>query len=224
MCGRFTLHASAQDVLEAFGVADGPALGARYNIAPSQAVAAVRQTPDSGRRRLDLLRWGLVPSWAKDLKIGYKMINARAETVADKASFRVALRRRRCLIPADGFYEWRRAGDAKQPYLIRRHDRRPFAFAGLWERWQGPDGDAVESCTIITTTPNELMARIHHRMPVILAPGDHELWLDTAVQDANRVRPLLRPCSPADWTAHPVSTRVNRPANDDARLLEPVDV
>jgi putative SOS response-associated peptidase YedK len=194
----------------------------RYNIAPTQDVLAVRAA-EGGQREAAMLRWGLVPSWAKELQSGAPLINARAETVAEKPAFRTALRRRRCLIPADGFYEWQQSGAArgkKQPYYIHRRDERPFAFAGLWERWTAKDSPppeqfAIESCTIVTTAANATLAPLHDRMPVVLAEGDYALWLDPALQDAAAVVPLLAPCDDEELIAEPVSTHVNRVANDD---------
>jgi putative SOS response-associated peptidase YedK len=167
------------------------------------------------------MRWGLIPSWADDPKIGYKLINARAETVAGKPAFRNAFRQRHCLIPADGFYEWHAAGTkAKQPWHIRRKDGRPFAFAGLWEHWNAPESPPVESCTIITTDANEVVRPIHDRMPVILDPADYAAWLDP--RDPTIAQELLRPCPAEVMTAFPVSSMVNNPKNEDPRCLEAV--
>jgi len=223
MCGRFTLRAPASVVAEQFGVLDAEPLRPRYNIAPTQPVAVVRRGPKStdAPRQLVMLRWGLVPSWAKDPKIGNRLINARAETVAEKPAFRSALRRRRCLVAADGFYEWRQAGKARQPYFIHLVDDRPFAFAGLWELWEGPDHTVLETCALITTEANALMASIHDRMPVILSPDDYALWLDPAIQDPKELQPLLRPYPSEAMAAHPVSTHVNNPRNDDPRCVAP---
>ncbi len=218
MCGRFTLTTPVEMVAEVFDAEAGPRLSPRYNIAPTQDVAAVRT--DGGRRQLVLLRWGLVPFWAKDPAIGSRMINARAETVGEKPAFRAALRKRRCLMPADGFYEWRRAGSVKQPMLIRRADRAPFAMAALWERWEKGDGPALESCTIITTEPNEMMRPIHDRMPVILSAASYAEWLDPGVEDHERLVRLLVPCPAGELRADPVSTHVNNPRNDDPRCWE----
>jgi putative SOS response-associated peptidase YedK len=187
-------------------------LSPRYNIAPTQAVAVVRA--GEGGRRLDGLRWGLIPSWAKDEALGDRMINARAETLAEKPAFRSAFRARRCLIVADGFYEWRKVGGRKQPHCIAFRDRRPFGFAGLWERWEGGADGPVESCTIVTTSANEVVAPIHDRMPVILDPMEFTLWLDPGVTDTSRVADLLRPYAPDLLEAYPVSLLVNNPAND----------
>jgi putative SOS response-associated peptidase YedK len=229
MCGRFTLATAPEVLAEHFDLDEIPDLRPRYNIAPTQNVPAVRLIIEDGQRRqrrqrrLHLLRWGLIPSWAKDRSIGNRMINARSETAADKPSFCRALRRRRCLVVADGFYEWQRQGRARQPYLIRMRDRRPFGIAGLWEQWVSPDGEAIESCTLLTTTPNELVGQIHDRMPVILHPKDYDLWLDPQTQDPAALKDLLRPC-PADvLEAFPVSTRVNSPALDDPGCIEPLD-
>jgi putative SOS response-associated peptidase YedK len=210
------------EIATAFDLPDQPELPFRYNIAPTQEVAAVRMEPDSGQRELGLLHWGLIPSWAKDKKIASKLINARAETVAEKPSFRSAFTKRRCLILADGFYEWQKLeGGKKQPHYIHRQDDMPFAFAGLWESWNG-EGEAVESCTIITTSANEVMQPLHDRMPVILSGKDYDLWLDPAFKDKAALQELLKPC-PVDWLeAYPVSTRVNSPKHDEAACLERV--
>jgi len=223
MCGRFTLRAPASTVAEQFNLFDVAEYRPRFNIAPTQPVAVVRIAPesDAAGRQLAWLRWGLVPSWAKDPAIGNSLINARAETVAEKPAFRAALRRRRCLVVADGFYEWQRTGSRKQPYFIRLRDDRPFAFAGLWESWEGPDHSALETCTLITTAPNELMEPIHNRMPVILAPGDYDRWLDPAIQGPEQLRPLLKPYSGGEMVAWAVSTHVNSPRNDDPQCIAP---
>ncbi len=221
MCGRFTLTTTAEDLANCFELSQPLGLAPRYNIAPTQQVAAVRAVvEDGGERRLLLLRWGLVPSWARDLRVGNRMINARAETASQKPAFRSAFRARRCLVPADGFFEWRRRGKQRQPHYIQMRDGRPFAFAGLWERWVDPEtGQVVESCTLLTTTPNELVETIHDRMPVILQPGDYDRWLDPQVNDPAQLEPLLRPFPADEMTAFPVSTRVNSPRNDDPACI-----
>jgi putative SOS response-associated peptidase YedK len=211
-----------QVIAEVFGLDDVPELSPRFNIAPTQAVAAVRARAGGGRE-LVALTWGLIPSWSKDRAIGSRMINARAETVGEKPAFRAALRARRCLILADGFYEWQKLGARKQPHHIRMRDGRPFAFAGLWERWTPPDGDPVESCTIITTVPNEIVAPIHDRMPVILAPAELDLWLDPGVRDPAVAAGLLRPHPAGDMVAYPVSLRVNSPGADDPSCVVPLN-
>jgi putative SOS response-associated peptidase YedK len=217
-------------VRRVFGFAERPNLAPRVNIAPSQEVAAVRLGPgEAGRggRHFVWLRWGLVPSWAKDPGIGNRMINARAETVAEKPAFRAAFRARRCLLLADGFYEWKTESGRKQPYRITLADAGPFAFAGLWERWADPQGGArggatIESCTIITTVANPRLKAIHPRMPVILDPAAVEPWLDPETPGAE-ARALLRPY-PAEALIHyRVSPRLNSPANDDPALIEPLD-
>lgn len=222
MCGRFTLTTPIETLVETFQLSSVPEDSApRYNIAPTQSVAAVL-TDEEEHRHLAWLRWGLIPAWAKDPSIGNRMINARAETMAEKPAFRVALQRRRCLVLADGFYEWQRVEGGKQPIYIRMADGRPFAFAGLWERWRASDGSSLDSCTILTTGPNELVRPIHDRMPVILPPEAYDLWLDPTVRSAEPLLPLLRPYRAGVMTAFPVSPLVNNPANDDPRCIEPL--
>ena len=222
MCGRFTLRSPASVAAEHFAVFEMPPFVPRFNVAPSQPVAVVRQTSEQPGRELVWLRWGLVPGWAKDPAVGNRMINARSETVAGKPAFRAAMRRRRCLVAADGFYEWQRTGKRKQPYFIHMRDDRPFAFASLWESWEGPDHSYLESCTILTTEPNDLMRPIHDRMPVILAPDDYAQWLDTKLQDPEPLLPLLKPYPDDEMAAHPISTLVNSPRNDTAKCIEPL--
>ena len=216
MCGRFTLRTPAAELTKFFHFLRESKLTPRYNIAPTQPVLAVRAGDDG--REAGFLKWGLIPKWAKDPSIGARMINARAETVAEKTSFRAAFKRRRCLIPADGFYEWKRVGKVKQPYLITLHNERPFAFAGLWERWQGIDGAAVDSCTIITTEANDLVRGIHARMPVILSRDAEETWLFGSSVDAQRA---LVPYPHTSMRTFPVSRRLNSPSHDDPTVLEP---
>lgn len=190
-----------------------------YNIAPGQNILAVRQ--QAGRREAVLLRWGLIPSWAKEQSIGNRMINARAEGIAHKPAFRQPFRQQRCLIPADGFYEWRREGNRKQPYYIHRRDDQPMMFAGLWSRWKDPEHhERIESCTIITGEPNELLAPIHDRMPVILDPTGYDPWLES--NDLALLEGLLSPLPAQLLEAHPVSAAVNRPAHDGPQLIEPL--
>lgn len=221
MCGRFTLRTNSASLADQFG-GDLPFdLPLRYNIAPTQPVATVRIGPEDAGRQWQMVRWGLIPSWAKEASIGSRMINARAETVADKPAFRGALRRRRCLVPADGYYEWQKTGKSKQPYYIRLRDDRPFAMAGLWERWIPPEtGEPVETCTIITTDANELTRPIHDRMPVMLHAADYGLWLDPQMQNPDPLRRLLRPFDAHAMRADPVDTYVNSPRNDDPRCIE----
>jgi putative SOS response-associated peptidase YedK len=221
MCGRFTLTVSARVLGELFDVPEPAGLSPRYNIAPTQQVLVAR-TVEAGRE-LAGVRWGLVPHWADDPSIGNRMINARGETVATKPAFRSAVKHRRCLIPADGFYEWKRVGAGKQPHLIRFADRRTFVFAGLWERWQPRDGGApVDSCTIVTTTPNVLLRDIHDRMPVILPTAAFGDWLLPEPLELPRLEELLRPFPPDEMEAVPVSRRVNSPANDDPSCIDPL--
>ena len=218
MCGRFTLFQPPEVLAEVFQLAEVPPWEPQYNIAPSQLVPTVLTSPEQSNQRFQLLRWGLIPSWAKDPKMGARLINARAETVTEKPSFRAAFRRRRCLLLADGFYEWQRQERKKQPFYFRLQNGEPFAFAGLRERWEAPDGEVIESCTILTTTASQLMSPIHDRMPVILAPKDYDLWLDPAVQKPELLQQLLRPYSEA-MTAYPVSTKVNNPANNSLECV-----
>lgn len=220
MCGRYQLHTPVAILQQAFRFSQRPNLEPRYNIAPTQSVPIVRRTTGD-ELELAMVRWGLVPFWAKELSVGARMINARAERVATAPSFRAAFKARRCLVPADGFYEWRKVEDAKrkQPYVIRRRDRQPFAFAGLWESWKGPDGP-VETCTIITTQANATLASLHERMPVILEAADHERWLDPGKPAA---ADLLKPAADDLLEVFPVSTRVNYVANEGADLIEPIN-
>jgi putative SOS response-associated peptidase YedK len=224
MCGRYANYTSFKELAKYFGVPEITVPeNPRYNIAPTQDVAAVRMSPEGEGRELAMLRWGLIPHWAKDPAIGSKTFNARAETVAEKPSFREPFKRRRCLIPADGFYEWRRRGDRKQPHYFYMSDGEPFAFAGLWDSWRNQDGEGeqVESCTIITTTPNELLSSYHDRMPVILKEADYDLWLDADVSKPALLTPLLRPV-PADlMSSHPVSLLVNGVRTDEPSCIEP---
>ena len=223
MCGRFTLTDPDQDLAVQFNLPEIPDMQPRYNIAPTQPVAVVRVPPESMVREMALLHWGLIPFWAKDPKIGNRMINARSETVAEKPAFRAAFRRRRCLVVADGFYEWQKQNDGKQPFYIRRRDARPFAFAGLWEFWKGGDETVIESCTLLTTTPNELLRPLHNRMPVILQPKDYDLWLDPEMQEPDALKPLLLSYPSEQMDAYPVSRFVNSPKNDDPRCIEPLE-
>ena len=221
MCGRFSLFSPGELISRHFGVTIDHDLDPRYNIAPTQPVAAVRLTQDSAAREFTYLTWGLIPSWAKDPKIGSRMINARSETAAEKPSFRAAFKRRRCLIPATGFYEWQRLGERKQPMFIHAADGNPFGLAGLWEIWHSPDGSVVHSCTILTTEPNELMAPIHNRMPVIIEPEDYSMWLDPGPSPQDALH-LMRPYPAQMMEAYPVSTAVNNPRNENPQCIEPI--
>ena len=222
MCGRFTQTASPEVIAQQFAITNPPLFTPRYNIAPSQPIAAIRIDSDTPTGTLVMLRWGLIPSWAKDPKIGNQCINAKAETVAEKPSFRSAFKKRRCLIAATGFYEWQVQSHAKQPMWIGLKSQRPFAFAGLWEQWTPADGEPLETCTIITTEPNDLMAPIHNRMPVILAPTVYNQWLDPTFQQTEPLKALLRPYPSEELLVYAVSTLVNNPCHDAPQCLEPV--
>jgi putative SOS response-associated peptidase YedK len=226
MCGRF-VSASSPDEIARYFDAEAPEalLEPSYNVAPTNDVYAVLS--DGGVRRLDAFHWGLVPIWAKDPRQGAKMINARAETLASKNAYKPAFKRRRCLIPADGFYEWKKipGQKTKQPHFIHQPDGEPLAFAGLWEVWRGPDrqGDPLRSCTIVTTSANETMQPLHDRMPVILPASAWDQWLDPANDDLETLGKLLVPAPPEVIVTHPVSTEVNSVRNKGAELIEPVD-
>lgn len=225
MCGRYTQSQSAEMIAQIFRVDHVPVLTPRYNIAPTQSVATILQSSTSTNRQFKFLHWGLIPSWAKDKKMGARLINARAETVAEKPSFRSAFRQRRCLVVADGFYEWQQQEEKKQkqPFYFHLSDQRPFAFAGLWEHWEDKDsGEEIESCTLITTEANELMQNIHHRMPVILDPKNYDLWLDTEVKNSELLQPLLHPYPTEEMTAYPVSKTVNKASNDTAECINSI--
>jgi putative SOS response-associated peptidase YedK len=220
MCGRFALHHPAAEVTEHFGVEQlAIELTPRYNIAPSQPVAVVRQRQG---RSLGTCKWGLVPSWARDPKIGNRMINARAETLAEKPSYKSALKRRRCLIPASGFYEWRKEGEERIPTYIHAQDESPLALAGLWEEWRPPEGETLQTCTILTTGANAFMAPIHSRMPVILSPSAWEQWLDPKAQELEPLLALLQPLAGDALASHAVGRQVNRVSCDEPSCTLPV--
>lgn len=218
MCGRFTQYSSPQRYAELFGVSSELPHNARYNVTPGTDILACRSTME-GSRELVPLHWGLVPSWSKGPDKRYSMINARAETVASKPAYRAPFRRHRCLIPADGFYEWHEE-HGKQPYYIHRADNRPLAFAGLWDHWDNGAGGHIESCTIIVCEVNRLMRRIHERMPVILAADLFDAWLES--EDTDYLQSLLKPDEITDLEMYPVSREVNYPKNDNAGLLQPL--
>jgi putative SOS response-associated peptidase YedK len=218
VCGRYELHAHPAAIALAFGLGVPPAVVPRYNIAPTQQVPIVRRAADSLNELVEV-RWGLVPRWAKNPAIGVRMINARAETAAEKRAFRNAFRRHRCLLPADGFYEWKTLASGKQPVHVGMKDRQPFGLAGLYERWLAADGTVLDTCTIVTTGANALLRPLHDRMPVIIAPADHARWLDPANE---AVTDLLVPYPADAMTWHPVSSRVNAVRNDDPSLIEPL--
>ena len=217
MCGRFTLSQPINAIASAFNIAQIPPLEPRYNIAPTQLISSILSAP-GGEKQLQMLRWGLIPSWAKDAKISAKLINARAETVSEKPSFKAAFKRRRCLIVADGFYEWQRQEKKKQPYYFRLQNAQLFAFAGLWEQWKSPDEDIINSCTILTTEANDLLRPIHDRIPVILESKNYELWLDSEAQQP-QLQQLLRPYQADLMTSCTVSTKVNNPKNNTPECI-----
>ncbi|KYC42185.1 hypothetical protein WA1_19565 [Scytonema hofmannii PCC 7110] len=221
MCGRFTLSQSATALAESFHVEISD-LEAKYNIAPTQMVSAVLYNQTSDRRELQQLQWGLIPSWAKDPRMGAKLINARAETVAEKPAFRSAFKRRRCLIVADGFYEWQQSEGKKQPFYFRLQNGEAFGFASLWEEWRSPEEKTVSSCTILTTRANELLEPVHDRMPVILHQKDYDLWLAPQVQTPEMVQQLLQPYPSEAMAAYPVSTAVNNPKHNSPDCIKPL--
>ena len=223
MCGRYTLRATVETLGRLFDVPDLPKIQPRYNIAPTQSVPVIVQEAEHEQRAIRMMHWGLIPSWSKDRKMANRLINARSETIATKPSFRSAFRRRRCLLPADGFYEWRHQPQCKQAYFIGIDDDVPFAFAGLWALWKGPDGKPVESCTILTIGANELLRNLHDRMPVILDPRSYVAWLDPAMQEADRLLPLLQPYPAQKMAFYPVSEVVNSPRYDGPRCVERVE-
>lgn len=222
MCGRFTLAATPDELQQAFPWLTLPqadnALPPRYNIAPSQPIPVV---PNTGENKLDYFVWGLIPFWAKDPKIGNRLINARGETLAEKPSFKAAYKYRRCLVLADGFYEWE--NETRTPHYVRMKSGHPFAFAALWERWQSPDGSEILSSAIITTAPNEVIAPVHGRMPVILSPEDYDRWLTPGDVSSEKLDPLLKPYPSEEMEIYPVSTVVNNPRNDHAACIRPLD-
>ncbi|MEB3829122.1 SOS response-associated peptidase [Phormidium sp. CCY1219] len=219
MCGRFSFYQSPETVAELFQLAHVPQFPPRYNIAPTQSAPTIRHPRDSSQRQFHLLRWGLIPPWAKDAKMGAKLINARAETVTEKPSFRSAFQHRRCLVLADGFYEWQPQPHGKQPFYFQLKNDRAFAFAGLWERWISPTGEAIASCTILTTQANQLLHPIHPRMPVILPQNAYDRWL-THSTPVSQLLPLLRPYPTDELLGYPVTPLVNNPKIDSAECIQ----
>jgi putative SOS response-associated peptidase YedK len=225
MCGRYRLSRRKQIIAEQFETQPWDEdWSPRYNIAPTQPVPVIRQHPKEPIRQLSSMQWGLVPSWARDVSIASSTINAKSETAATKPAFRDALKSRRCLIPADGFYEWKRMGKGKQPYCFEADERELFAFAGLWDRWKDATGNWIRTCSILTTTPNAVTSTIHDRMPVILHPDCYELWLDPGMTDVHVVSEFLKPFDPSLMRCFPVSTRVNRVENDDEECSRAVEI
>jgi putative SOS response-associated peptidase YedK len=224
MCGRYRLSRRKQVVEEYFDSVSGDEpWNSRYNIAPTQLVPVICQSPTEPVRELSLMRWGLIPSWAKDSSAAARMINTRSETAGTKPAFRDALRSRRCLIPADGFYEWSRTGKARQPYCFEVNQGELFAFAGIWDRWTDALGNRAETCSILTTTPNSVASAVHNRMPVICGPDGYGLWLDPTMTDVSVASEMLKPYDARLMRCYPVSTRVNHVGNDDAKCSEPVE-
>jgi putative SOS response-associated peptidase YedK len=224
MCGRYRLSRRKQLVEEHFdAVSAEEDWNPRYNIAPTQPIPIIRQRPKEPVRELSLVRWGLIPSWANDASIGAGMINARSETASTKPAFRDLLKSRRCLVPADGFYEWATTARAKQPYCFEVNAGELFAFGGLWDQWRDPTGKTIESCSVLTTTPNAVASSVHDRMPVILGPECYEFWLDPGMKKVSAVSEMLRPYDAQQMRCYPVSTRINRVANDDEECSRPVE-
>lgn len=222
MCGRYAQRTDPKRLAKEFKVAEVPEVEPRYNIAPTQAILGVVEA--SGGREMKFYKWGLIPSWAKDKSMGARLINARSETIQEKPSFRDAFKKRRCIIPADGFYEWKRTDGKKQPFFFRMQDERPFGFAGLWDQWKGTDGEVINSCTILTTEANEVLRPVHDRMPVILHPEEYSLWLEADVRERESLIELLRPYPAEEMVGYPVSASINSPRNQGAELIEQVPV
>lgn len=225
MCGRYRLSRRKQIIEEHFETADWrDDWSPRYNIAPTQAVPVIRQHPREPVRELSLMRWGLVPHWTKDATGSASMINARSETASTKPAFRDPLKFRRCLIPADAFYEWNKTPTSKQPFCFEVNSGNLFAFAGLWDGWKNAEGQWVRTCSILTTTPNAVTSVIHDRMPVILELESYDLWLDPGMQNVTAVVELLKPCDARLMRCYPVSTRINHVGNDDAKCSQPIEL
>jgi putative SOS response-associated peptidase YedK len=223
MCGRYRLSRRKQIVEEYFDVQSDDDWAPRYNIAPTQPIPVILQNPKQPRREMSLMRWGLIPSWTKGIS-GPPMINARAETAATMPAFRDPMKLRRCIVPADGFYEWQKKGNAKQPFCFEVNDGELFAFAGIWDRWKAPSGQWIKSCSILTTTPNTVTSAVHDRMPVILDRDSYDLWLDPGIQNVAAISELLKPYDARLMRCFPVSTRINHVANDDGECSRPVEV
>jgi putative SOS response-associated peptidase YedK len=225
MCGRYRLSKRKQIIEEQFEAQPwDDDLSPRFNIAPTQQVPVIRQHPKEPVRQISAMRWGLVPSWAKDMSGAARMINARSETAATKPAFRDPLKYRRCLIPADAFYEWKRNGTSKQPYCFEVNNGESFAFAGLWDGWKDPSGNWIKTCSILTTTPNAVTSAIHDRMPVILDPASYDLWLDPRMQNVATISEMLKPYDARLMRCYPVSTRINHAVNDDEECSRPVEL
>ena len=224
MCGRYRLGRGREAFKKYFGTEDDLDWSPRYNIAPTQQVPVVRQHPREPKRTLSTMRWGLIPSWATDMSVGARMINARAESAAEKPAFRDALQKRRCLVPADGFFEWKKLGKGTQPYCFTLADDSVFAFAGIWDRWRGPDEQWIKTFSILTTTPNAVTSDVHDRMPVILRPEDYDIWLDPGFTKLDGLAGLLKPLEAKLMKKYPVSVRVSDVRNDDAECAAPIEI
>lgn len=222
MCGRFTLQYSNEMLAQIFGVAAAKDIKPRYNISPTQQVPVVRTSPEDNTRHINLLKWGLIPSWSKDPFIGNHMINARSETVDLKPAFRSALKHRRCIVPASGFYEWRAVEGKKHPLYITLKDNSLIMFAGIWDHWKNPEGAVIESFSILTTSSNELIKPLHDRMPVILDPQYKDIWLDSELADPEQLKPLFKPYPSGQMEMYPVSDLVNSPKNDNPECIQPI--
>ncbi len=223
MCGRFVLVSTGKDISRHFELVEDPSFPPRFNIAPTQMIETVRNAPGTSHRHIAPARWGLIPSWAKDKSVGWKLINARSETVFDKPAFRNSIRKRRCLIPSDGFYEWKRDhGSKTRPYFVSMADGSLFAFAGLWDSWKDGSGETIETCSILTTAANSLVAIVHERMPVILKCDNYDLWLDNAITDLGRLSRVMAPYASELMKLYPVASAVNKPAYDEPDCIEPI--
>ena len=222
MCGRFILTSPGRVLAAQFELQHEPELTPRYNIAPTQMVPVVRFDQETTVKQFEMLKWGLVPFWAKDASIGPRLINARCETLGQKPAYRAAFKSRRCLIPTNGFYEWMKEKEKKQPYLIRLADESLFAFAGLWEHWKGPDGSTIESCTVITTEANDLLRPIHDRMPVIITRKDYDSWLNPDISGQETFQSLMLPYPSHEMVFFPVNPKVNKATYDNPDCIEPV--
>jgi putative SOS response-associated peptidase YedK len=222
MCGRFVLMTPGRSLASRFRLTEEPTLEPRYNIAPTQVVAIVAESRQKSRRELRMVKWGLIPFWAQDARAGARLINARSESAAEKPAFRTAFKRRRCLIPADGFYHWKKTEGSKGPYFVGLANQEVFAFAGLWDWWKGPEGEIVESCTILTTDANELLRPMHERMPVILSLEDYDLWLDPEVSNPELLKPLLKPYPSDKMIVYRVGEKVNKATYEAPDCIEPL--
>ena len=222
MCGRFVTVIPAEELKAIFGLIEKPPVEPRYNVAPTQSAGVIRCCDDSNHNRLDFMKWGLVPSWSKDVSAGSHMINARSESVVEKPAFRQAIKYRRCIVPVSGFYEWEHSGPQKQPYYFYMADGSPMCFAGIWEAWKSPDGSTLETFSILTTAANKLIAPLHDRMPVIIPPEEHALWLNRNMHDTHLLEHLYQPFPPGLIACHKISTLVNNTRVDSPACIEEI--